>query len=109
MTRINPAKMSSAQLNRLGAEARAVTSENTRPLTIKARRALARAANKGARPRIGAGAKRINITVEQSLLAKRCLCAKTRANPRRRRGQRAHENRGGLKRAEERAVCQNPR
>ena len=70
MIRINPEKMSNSQLNRLGAEARAVTFENTRPLTSEARRASARAANKGGRPRIGSGAKRINITVEQSLLAK---------------------------------------
>lgn len=70
MTRMNPQRMTRAELNRLGAEARGVTFENTRPLTIEARHALARAANKGGRPRIGAGAKRINVTIEQSLLAR---------------------------------------
>lgn len=70
MKRINPEMMSKAQLARLGAEAEKVTLENTRPLTAESRRALARAANKGGRPRIGAGAKRINITVEQTLLRK---------------------------------------
>jgi hypothetical protein len=72
MRRIDPEKMSSAQLNRLGAEARVLTRENTRVLTPEGRRALDRAANKGdgGRPRVGAGAKRINITVEQSLLAR---------------------------------------
>jgi hypothetical protein len=70
MRRIDPEKMTSAQLNRLGAEARVLTRENTRVLTPEGRRALDRAANKGGRPRVGAGAKRINITVEQSLLAR---------------------------------------
>jgi len=69
MKRINPEKMSKAELDRLGAEAETVTFENTRPLTTGSRIALARAARKG-RPRIGAGAKRMNITVEQSLLNK---------------------------------------
>ena len=69
MKRINPDKMSKAELGRLGAEAEKVTFANTRPLTSRSRVALARAANKG-RPRVGAGAKRINITVEQTLLRK---------------------------------------
>jgi hypothetical protein len=58
-----PDKMSKAELDRLAAEAEKVPFENTRPLTAESRRALARAANKGGRPRIGAGAKRINVTV----------------------------------------------
>jgi len=70
MKTINPDKMSKAELDRLGAEAEKVTYENTRPLTPDACRALARAANKGGRPRIGAGARRINITVERNLLSK---------------------------------------
>jgi len=70
MKRINPDKMSIAELDRLGAEAEKVTFENTRPLTAEARRALERAAGKGGRPRVGAGAKRINITVEKTLLDK---------------------------------------
>jgi len=70
MKMINPPKMGKQQLDRLGVEAEKVTFENTRPLTKDARLALARAARKGGRPRIGAGAKRINITVEQTLLNK---------------------------------------
>jgi hypothetical protein len=70
MKRINPDKMSKAQLDSLGAEARKVTFQNTRPLSAESRRALARAANKGGRPRIGAGAKRIDVTVEKTLLSK---------------------------------------
>ena len=70
MKRINPDKMSKAELDRLGAEAEKVTYRNTRPLTAQFRRALARAANRGGRPRIGAGARRINITVERTLLNK---------------------------------------
>ena len=70
MKRINPDKMSKAQLDRLGAEAAKVAYQNTRPLSAQSRRALAKAANKGGRPRIGAGAKRINITMEKSLLNK---------------------------------------
>jgi hypothetical protein len=70
MKRINPDKMSKAELDRLGAEAERVTYQSTRPLTVESRRALARAANMGGRPRIGAGAKRINITVEKKLLSK---------------------------------------
>jgi len=69
MKRINPDKMSKAELDELGAEAEKVTFENTRPLTSRSLLALARAAHKG-RPRVGAGAKRINITVEQTLLSK---------------------------------------
>ena len=61
MKMINPPKMGKQQLDRLGVEAEKVTFENTRPLTKDARLALARAARKGGRPRIGAGAKRINI------------------------------------------------
>jgi len=68
MKRINPNRMSEAQLDRLGAEAEKVNYANTRPLTTTARRVLAKAANKGGRPRIGAGAQRINITVERTLL-----------------------------------------
>jgi hypothetical protein len=70
MKRINPDKMSKVDLDRLGAEAEKISYENTRPLTPAARRALARAAGKGGRPRIGAGARRVNITVEQALLKK---------------------------------------
>jgi len=70
MKRINPEKMSKAELGRLGAEGDKVTFRNTRPLTPGSRRALARAARKGGRPRIGAGSKRINITVERTLLCK---------------------------------------
>lgn len=70
MKRINPDKMSNAELDRLGAEAEKVTRNNTRPLSADACRALARAGSKGGRPRIGAGARRINITVEQTLLEK---------------------------------------
>jgi hypothetical protein len=70
MKRINPDKMSKADFDRLGADAEKVTFENTRPLTAESHRALARAAGKGGRPRIGAGAKRINVTVEQTLLNK---------------------------------------
>lgn len=70
MKRINPDKMSKAELDRLEREAEKVTYRNTRPLTADSRRALARAARKGGRPRIGAGAKRINVTVEKTLLSK---------------------------------------
>jgi len=70
MKRYNPDKMSKAELDGMGAEAEKVTFENARPLTADSRRALARAASKAGRPRIGAGAKRINITVEQTLLSK---------------------------------------
>jgi hypothetical protein len=70
MKKFDPLKMSKAELDRIGAEAEKVTLENTRPLTAQSRRALARAASKGGRPRVGAGAKRINITVEQTLLTK---------------------------------------
>ena len=38
------------------------------PLSADGRRALTRAASKGGRPRIGAGAQRINVTVERGLL-----------------------------------------
>jgi hypothetical protein len=68
MKRINLQKMTEVELDRLAAEAGKVTFGNTRPLMADARRALARAAGKGGRPRIGAGARRINITVEQTLL-----------------------------------------
>jgi hypothetical protein len=70
MKRINPDKMTKAELDRLGAAAERVTYRYTRPLTAHDRQALARAARKGrgGRPRIGAGSKRINITVEQTLL-----------------------------------------
>jgi hypothetical protein len=68
--KIDPEKMSKAELDRFGAEAEKVTFRNTSPLDAESRRALARAASKGGRPRIGAGAKRINITVEQTLLKK---------------------------------------
>ena len=70
MKRINPDKMSRAELDRLGAEAERATYRNTRPLTPDARRALARAARKRGRPRVGAGARRINVTVEKTLLRK---------------------------------------
>jgi hypothetical protein len=68
--RIKLDKMSTADFDRLGAEAERITYGNTRPLTDDARRALARAARKGGRPPVGAGAKRINVTVEQTLLSK---------------------------------------
>jgi hypothetical protein len=68
MKRINPDTLSKDALDRLGAAAEKVTFRNTRPLTAEARRALARAAKKGGRPRIGAGAMRINVTVERTLL-----------------------------------------
>lgn len=68
MKRIHPDTLSNTELDRLGAEAEQVTRDNTRPLSTSARHALTRAANKGGRPRIGAGAKRINITVEKTLL-----------------------------------------
>ena len=68
MKKIDLSKLSKAELNRLGAEGEAVTYENTRRLTALDRRELGRAARKG-RPRIGAGAARINVTVEQTLLA----------------------------------------
>ena len=68
MKRIDPEKMSKAQLDRLYTEAEKVTDLNTRPLSKAARKVLERAARKGGRPRIGAGAKRINVTVEQTLL-----------------------------------------
>ena len=41
-------------------------------------RALTRAARKGGRPRIGAGAQRINITVERTLLKKADAYARKR-------------------------------
>lgn len=69
MRKMDLRKLSKADLSRLGAEAEVVTYANTRPLTAQDRRALARAALKGAGwPRIGAGAARINVTVEQTLL-----------------------------------------
>jgi hypothetical protein len=68
MKRIDPGQMSKRQLDRLGDEAKKVTFQNTRPLTAKARLALARASRRSGRPRIGAGARRINVTVEQNLL-----------------------------------------
>ncbi|MCL2640851.1 MAG: type II toxin-antitoxin system HicB family antitoxin [Phycisphaerales bacterium] len=66
---INLKKMTKADLDKLYEEAEKLTFDNTRPLNAAERRQLARAARKG-RPRIGAGAKRINITVEQRLLGK---------------------------------------
>jgi hypothetical protein len=68
MKKINPDKMSQTQLDRLGAAAERVTYRHTHPLQPQDRRALARAARRAGRPRIGAGARRINITVEQTLL-----------------------------------------
>jgi hypothetical protein len=68
--RIDPQKMSLAELERLGADAELVNYQNSRPLTAASRRALAKASNKGGRPRTGAGAQRINITVERTLLNK---------------------------------------
>lgn len=70
MKRINPGKMSAAELDKLGREAEAVTFENTRPLSAEGRRALNLAARKGGRQRIGQGAQRINVSVERGLLAK---------------------------------------
>jgi len=69
MKRINPDKMSKAELDRLGAAAERVMYRNTQPLKAQDRRTLARAAHKGGRPRVGAGARRINVTVEQTLLS----------------------------------------
>lgn len=69
MKRIDPSRMSKTELDRLGRQAQAVTYENTRPLSAESRKRLAIAASKGGRPRIGAGAQRINVTVERSLLA----------------------------------------
>ena len=54
MKKINPDKMNKAELDQMGAEAEKLTFENTRPLTADSRRALARAASKAGRPRIGA-------------------------------------------------------
>ena len=68
MKRINPEKMSKSQLDRLGAAVEKVTFENSRPLTARDRAALAQASRKAGRPRQGAGAERINITVERNLL-----------------------------------------
>jgi len=68
MKRINPAKMSRQELDRLGAEARQVSYSKTRPLTKRDVAALSRAARKAGRPRVGAGARRINVTVERALL-----------------------------------------
>ena len=68
MKRINPDKMSAAELERLGAAAMKVTLGNTRPLTMADRKQFNKAARKAGRPRIGAGARRINITVEKRLL-----------------------------------------
>ena len=68
MKRINPDKMTRTEFDRLGAAAERVTYRNSRPLKPQDRRALARAARRAGRPRIGAGARRINITVEKTLL-----------------------------------------
>jgi hypothetical protein len=68
MKRIDLAKMTKSELDRLGASAEKVTFRTTRPLAAVDRRALAGAARRGGRPAIGAGAKRINVTVEQTLL-----------------------------------------
>ncbi|HEX4123684.1 MAG TPA: hypothetical protein VHY37_03095 [Tepidisphaeraceae bacterium] len=70
MKRINLDKVTKAEFDRLGAEAEGVTYQNTRPLSAASRRALDRAANKGGRPRVGAGARRVNVTVEKTLLDK---------------------------------------
>lgn len=77
-----PDKMTKVELDRLGAEAERVTFKNTRPLTREARRALARAANKGRRPRVGAGAKRVNVTIEETLLTKADAYARKHKMPR---------------------------
>jgi hypothetical protein len=68
MKKINPDKINQSQLDRLGAAAERVTYRTSHPLKPQDRRALTRAAHRGGRPRIGAGARRINITVEQTLL-----------------------------------------
>jgi hypothetical protein len=68
MKRINPKTITETKLNRLEREAEQVNFDNTRRLTAADRRALKKAAGKGGRPRVGAGAKRINITVERTLL-----------------------------------------
>jgi len=70
MKKINPDTMTRAELDRLGAAAEKVTYRNTQPLKSQDRRALAQAAHRCGRPRIGAGARRINITVEQTLLTR---------------------------------------
>jgi hypothetical protein len=77
MKRIDPDKLTKAELDQLGMEAERVSGENTRPLTVSARRALARASRKGGRPRIGQGARRINITVEKGLLHEADAYART--------------------------------
>jgi len=65
--RIDPDKMSQAELDSLYAQARRVTDRSARPLTAADRRLLRQMVRKG-RPRVGAGAHRINITVERGLL-----------------------------------------
>ncbi len=54
MKKINPDKMTKTQLDLLGAAAEKTTYHNTSRLTAQAREALAKAARKGGRPRIGA-------------------------------------------------------
>lgn len=68
MRKINVDAMTRKQLDRLYAECEAITPDTpSRPLD-KADRAMAVAARKGGRPRVGAGAQRINVTVERGLL-----------------------------------------
>ncbi len=78
MKRINLDKLSDRELDGLAAEAAGVTHANTRPLTRESREALARAAGKGGRPRVGRGAARINITVERALLSRTDAYARKR-------------------------------
>ena len=70
-------KMTKAQLDKLYEEAVKLTYDNTRPLNAAERRQLERAARKG-RPRVGAGAQRINLTVERVLLKRADSYAKKR-------------------------------
>jgi len=76
---VNIDKMTKKELDQLYAEAEKITFENTRPLTAAERRQLDRISRKekrGGRPQVGAGARRINVTVEQTLLGRADVYAK---------------------------------
>jgi len=73
--RVDINKMTKAELDRLGEEAEKITFDDTRPLTVAERRQLDHISRKG-RPRVGAGARRINVTVEQTLLGRVDVYAK---------------------------------
>jgi hypothetical protein len=64
---INVSRMTRAQLDRLYAESQTITPQTPSHKLDVQDRALHRRAG---RPRIGAGARRINVTIEQTLLAK---------------------------------------